>query len=169
MRAIVQIIDNISDWSGKIVRWLCAIVVLVMVYEVMMRYLFLAPTGWAYETSMMIGATIYFFAWAYVHRRNHHIRVDVLYLRLSPRGRAIIDVIGTLIFFLPLVIVLIVTSIARASYSWTIGEVLDESTWYPPAAPLRIIMALGFILLGLQGLANFTRDFYFLIRGRQYD
>lgn len=169
MRTILKTIDAISEWAGRSARWLIAVLVLVISYDVAMRYLFDAPTMWAYETAIMLGATVYVLAWSYVHRHRSHVRVDVIYLHLPPRGRAAIDVIGNLFLFFPLIFVLINTSIIWARRAWLINEKSVESVWYPPVAPVRTLVALGLVLFALQGLAQFIRDLYFLIRNKPYD
>ncbi len=166
MRNIVRVIDSISDWSGRIVRWLCVVLILVMIYEVIMRYAFNSPTMWAYETAIMLGAAIYAFAFSYTHRHNAHIRVDIYYRLLSPRWRALIDVGGSLLCLLPLVIMILYASVARTWNAWLISEVMVETIWYPPAAPLRTVVTIGFCLFALQGVSNCTRDLYLLIRNK---
>lgn len=162
----MRIIDFISDWTGKTVRWLTVALVMVLIYDVVMRYVFGAATIWAYETAVMVGATIYVMGWPYVHRHHGHVRVDVFYTHLSPRGKAIIDVICTLLFLFPLLFVLIDTSVSYMLRSWSIGEVLAETFWYPPAAPFRTMIVVGLSLFALQSIAQFIRDLYPLIRNK---
>ena len=169
MRKILATIDSISDWTGKTARWLTAILVLVMTYEVTMRYAFDSPTMWAYETSIMLGATIYALFWSYTHRHHSHVRVDVFYTRLSPRGKAVIDVLGTFFLFIPLLSVFAGTAVAWAWKAWVINEKMVETYWYPPSAPLRTVVAVGICLFALQCIAQFVRDVYFLIRNKPYD
>lgn len=169
MRAILRVVDSISEWTGKIVRWLCVALVLVMTYEVTMRYVFDAPTMWAYETSVMIGGSIFALGWAYVHRHRGHIRVDVFYEHLSPKGKAIIDVIFALLFLFPLLIVLMDASVSYMWRAWLIGEKSVETYWYPPAAPFRTVVAIGFSLFLLQCIAQFVRDLYLLVKNKPYD
>jgi len=169
MRATLRVIDSISDWTAKVISWLAVALVLVLVFDVVERYVFGGATVWAYETGVMLGATIYVMGWAYVHRIREHIRVDVFYVHLPPRGRIIIDIIGTLLFFLPLLYVTIDTSIYYMVRAWRIDEVLAETFWYPPAGPFRTMVVVGLFLLAFQVLAHLIRDFYFLIRNKAYD
>ena len=169
MRATLRVIDSISDWTAKVISWLAVALVLVLVFDVVERYVFGGATVWAYETGVMLGATIYVMGWAYVHRMREHIRVDVFYVHLPPRGRIIIDIIGTLLFFLPLLYVMIDTSIYYMVRAWRIDEVLAETFWYPPAGPFRTMVVVGLFLLAFQVLAHLIRDFYFLIRNKAYD
>lgn len=169
MLSVLRIIDSISEWSGRSVRWFAAVLVVVMTTEAIMRYAFSRPTEWSFEISVMLGATIYVLAWSYTHRHRSHIRVDVIYARLSPRAQAIVDVIGTLFFSLPLIVLMIYASIDNAWASWIEKERLIQTLWYPPAGPIRTVVALGFILLALQIIAQFVRDLHLLITGRAYE
>jgi TRAP-type mannitol/chloroaromatic compound transport system permease small subunit len=166
MRIIVRATDSISEWTGKIVRWACVALVLALCYEVIARYVFNAPTIWAHETSCMLGGTIVALGWAYTHRHHGHVRVDVLYTHLSPRGKAIIDVFCALFLLFPLLAILIYTAADFMWVAWLKGEVLIESYWYPPSGPIRTVMLLGLSLFALQGAAQFIRDFYLLIRNK---
>lgn len=169
LRNILKVIDCISEWTGKTSCCLCIVLIIVMTYEVIMRYAFNAPNLWAFEIPMMLGATMYAMSWAYIHRYHAHIRIDVLYTLLPPRGKAIIDVIGGLVFFMPLVIVLVNTSISAVWRAWTFNEKMAETYWYPSAVPLKAMIALGICLLAIQGASQFFRDFYLLIKGKTYD
>ena len=169
MKTILKIIDRISDRTANVACWLCLALVLLMTYDVVMRYVFTAPTMWAYESSLMLGATIYALGWSYVLRHHGHIRVDVIYTNLSLRGKSIINVVGTLLFFFPLTIALIYRSGVWAWQAWLGNEKMVETYWYPPAGPLYTVIMIGFLLLLLQGGAEFFRDSYLLIRNKTYD
>jgi len=169
MRATLRLVDSISEWTAKVVSWLCVALVLVLVFDVVERYVFGGATVWAYETGTMLGATIYVMGWAYVHRMREHIRVDVIYVHLSPRVQLIIDVTGTLLFFLPLLYVMIDTSIYYAVRAWRIDEVLAETFWYPPAGPFRTVVVVALFLLAFQTVAHLIRDFYKLFKNKAYD
>ena len=127
MRSIVRIIDSINEFVGKLVSWLCLALVMALVYEVTARYVFNQPTIWAHILTPMIGFTIIALGWAYVHRHKGHIRLDLFYVRLSPRGQACVDVICTLLMFFPVIILLVYISAAHVWYSWSIGERLTVS------------------------------------------
>ena len=109
---------------------------------------------------------MYALSWADVQRNNRHIRVDVIYTKLSERKKLIIDVIGIGLFFLPLGVFLVRASIGWTIDSWVWGERFMESTWYPPSAPFRAMLAIGYTLLLIQASADFIRDVYRLIEGK---
>jgi len=108
-------------------------------------------------------------SWAYTHRINGHVRIDVIYSHLPLRGQAIIEMLGSILFFFPLMAVLIYNAWINMWFSWEVGEVMIESFWYPPAGPIRTAMVVGLSLFAFQGIAQFIRSFYQLIRGKLYD
>ncbi len=165
MRRILKAIDFASESVGSWARWLTLGLVLVGSLDTFMRYVVNNPTVWAYETSSMIGGSIYALGWAYAHLHKSHIRVDIFFSRLSERGQAIADSIFALILFFPLMSVLVYKASFWAIRAWVRGEVMMESYWYPPAGPFRTVLAVGIILLLLQGIAKFIRDIH-LATGR---
>ena len=169
MRKILRVVDSVSRFSGKVGSWVCIALVSVVVYDVILRYVFNAPTMWGFETAIMLGATIWALDWAYTHSLRAHVRVDVIYSRLSLRKRAIVDVVGTLFIFFPLLAVFIYASFSKMWQSWLVGEVGIESYWYPPLAPLRTIVLIGFCLLAFQAVAQCIRDLYILVKSKSYD
>lgn len=169
MRTILRVIDSISEWTGKTARWFVVVLVMVVTYEVIMRYVFNAPSLWAAEVCTMLGASLYVLAFAYTHYHRAHVRVDVIYTHLPPRGKAIIDVLGDLLLFYPLIIAVVIGSLQWMWHAWLTGERMDFTSWYPPLAPLRTVVAIGFIMLLLQGVAQFVRNLHLLIRNKPYD
>jgi len=169
MRTALRVIDSISEYSAMIGRWLALALVLVMAYEVAMRYVFGFSNMWAHELPMMLGASLYALGYAYVQRLGAHIRVDILYARLSLRGKAIIDVLGALVFLFPIMIIVIYISVMTAEFAWVRDERWTLTAWFPPLGPLRTVIAIGFCLLLLQSVAQFIRDLHVLIRNKPYD
>lgn len=169
LKQAIHVIEYVVEKSGRIVRWLTLALVLVVSYEVMMRYLFNNPSFWPYETSAMLGATIAAIGLSYAHLHRRHVKVDLLYIRFSTRGKAIIDIIGHVVFFLPFAILLTIVSTNWMIESFATGEVSDLTGWYPPLGPLRLVVAIAFLFLLLVGTIQLFRDGYFLLKGRAYD
>lgn len=168
MKAVLKTIDSVTEWSGKITSWLCVVLMLIITLEVLMRYVFNAATIWSYETSEMIGCTIFVMAFAYAMKHEAHVRIDIIRDRLQPRGKAIIDVAGSLICFFPLIVLLVFVSATWALDSWKNSEIMVHGAWYPPAAPWRTVIVIGLILFVFQGIAEFFRSFYLMIRNKPY-
>jgi TRAP-type mannitol/chloroaromatic compound transport system permease small subunit len=112
----------------------------------------------------MLGSTIVALGWAYVHRHDRHVRVDVFYTRLSARGKAIVDTLCAFLLFFPLILALAYGAGGWMWLSWSMKERLMEGHWYPPAGPIRTVIFLGLCLFALQGVAELIRDLYLLIR-----
>ncbi len=169
MRRILIGIDRITEAVGSAARWLCVALIVVGVFEVTMRYVFNAPTVWAYETSSMIGGGIYALGWAYALLHKSHIRVDIFFSRLSARGQAAADSILALVFFFPLIGMLAYKGVFWAERAFSRDLVMMESYWYAPQWPFRTVLAIGICLLLIQGSAKLVRDLHFALKGTTVD
>ena len=165
MSSFLKVIDSVSEYVGSITRWMVVILVAVTAYDVIARYIFGAPTIWAYQTSTMLGGAVIVLGWAYCQLHNVHTRVDIFYTRLPIRGKAVIDVIGALLLFFPLFAFLIMTSASFMWHAWVDSEIMQETFWYPPAGPFRTVVFLGICLVFLQFIAQFIRDLHTLRKG----
>jgi len=168
MRKILRGIDSVNERAGSISSWLVVVLIAVILYEVIARYVFNAPTTWGFNTLRMLGGAIVVLGWAFAQRHNSHIRVDVFYIHLSPRQKALIDVIGTGILFFPLFgafIALAGSSIWHTSLAFTLGM-----TSYPGKPSVNLlyttVILIGLCLFFLQFLARFIRDVQILTKGR---
>jgi TRAP-type mannitol/chloroaromatic compound transport system permease small subunit len=164
---ILKSVDWLSEWSGKLVSWLIIPLFLVFVYDVIARYIFNKPSFWVFDISYMLGGTFFLIGGAYVLRYQRHVRVDLIYANLTPKKRAIIDLVFTLILFFPLVTMLFWYSIESTQFSWQIGERSMETPWRPPIYHFKAVMPVAFFLLLMQGIAEFSRNVIFLITGKQ--
>jgi TRAP-type mannitol/chloroaromatic compound transport system permease small subunit len=167
LRAILRGIDAVSYWSGRAVAYLVPVMILALVYEVISRYFFSAPTLWAQDVSIFCFGYIGLIGGAYVMREHAHINVDLVYARMSQRTKAIFDVITglTALFFLSLVTYYCALEAERA---FRLG--LNRPTdWAPPLGPFIMPISIGGALLWLQCLANLTRNVFFLATGRRVD
>ncbi len=166
MSKVLTVIDAISEWGGKIARWFTLCLILVIVQEVIRRYVFNAPSIWGYEVSIALGTSLYAWGFAYTESKRAHVRVDVFYIHMSPRVKAIADTIGGFIFFLPVIAFVVFAAWNKMFWSWSVMEKSVEGFWYPPWYPLRTMIFIGFSLLFLQGLATLTRSVYHAVKGR---
>ncbi|WP_051564041.1 TRAP transporter small permease subunit [Desulfovermiculus halophilus] len=162
---MLQVIDRISAWTGKAVAWLVPVLILELVYDTAARYLFNAPTAWSYDISYMLYGTIFLAAAAYTLQLDRHVRIELLYDRLSTRGRAIIDCLGYLVFFFPPLTALVCYGAQFAWKSWGILETGGQSMWQPPIYPFKTVLPLAAALLLVQGVALFIRSLRIVVRG----
>ena len=166
---LVYYIDSLSEKTGKVVCWFVLILILILCYEVLMRYAFNNPTQWASDISRMLGATIATGGLAYTLQKKSHVRVDVIYTHLSTRGQAIIDVLGTLVLFFPLLLVFIYASISWTVFSWERMETWQMTAWFPITGPIRTIISLALCFFTLQACADFVRYLRQLKKVKRYD
>ena len=155
--ALVRVLDLVSLWSGRLVAWLIIPMVLSLVYEVVARYLFNAPTAWAYDMTYMLYGSFFMLGAAYTLLRQGHIRTDSFYGGWSPRVQGIVDAVCYLIFFFPPLIALLWVSIDFFWVSFQRGERVVSSPWMPVIYPVKFVIPLTCLLLILQGIAEFLR------------
>lgn len=156
MQRVLLWIDRLNAYIGQAFGWSILALTLVVCYEVLARYLFGAPTMWAFDTSYMLYGALFMMAGAYTLSRNAHVRGDFLYRTWSPRRQAWMDLVLYLIFFFPGILALVIAGTIEADRSW----MLDERTNSPATAPLypfkTLIPVVGVLML-LQGLVEFVR------------
>src|SRR5262245_40737366 len=99
--ALTRALDRVSASVGRAIAWLIVPMVAGLVYEVVARYVFDAPTEWAYDMTFMLYGTLFMLGSAYTLQRGGHIRTDTFYGEWSPRRRAWVDVACYLVLFLP--------------------------------------------------------------------
>ena len=165
MRKFLNFVDRLSEWAGKIFAWLIIFLVLALVYEVGARYLFGAPTIWAWDLSYMLYGAHFMMGAAYVLRLHGNVRIDVFYRRFSPRRQAIVDLCLYPVLFFPVVIVLVIWGAEQALFSWEMRETAIWSAWRAPLYPLRTVLPVAALLLLLQGIAEFVRTLSIAIKG----
>ncbi len=165
VRLPLRVIDNISEWTGKITCYLMIIVALVILYEIVARTLFNSPTIWAQLVGSFSFGIYAVLGGAYALRRGLHVKIDLLYDRFPLRMKAIVDLI-TFTLFLAFVMAMFWFGTKIALESLRVGEIDTSTIWKPPLYPFKMIMALGAFLLLLQGAAKFTRDLITAITGK---
>ena len=169
LKRLLKTIDALSELSGAVGKWCALILVFAGTYEAVARHFFDAPTIWAYDTLCMAGGALYLLGASYGYLYDSHTRVDMFYNMLPDRGKALMNVICSLLLFFPLMGLMLWMSFTWAVRAWRINEVFFNSFWYPPAGPYRTVFAVGLLLLMLQAIANFVRDLYFTVRGETLD
>ncbi len=169
LKKVVKTIDFMSEKSGQIGKWFAVVLVIIGSYDTIMRHFFNAPSDWAYDMLCMSGGALYLLGASYDHLYEAHTRVDVFFSMLKPKGKALYNVIAALLFFFPLIGMLLYMGITWAIKAIKVHEVMFTSFWYPPAFPYRILFVIGMLLFFLQGISNFVKDLYFLIRGEKID
>lgn len=153
---MLRIIDIVNDWFGKAVSTLVLVMMGLLCYEVFLRYVFDAPTIWAHEITMHVFGAYGVLGGAYVFLRGEHVRMDLIYKRLSRKGRIIFDSLCLLLFWLLLGTIL-VEGIDFALRSIAVRERVF-SPLRSPVYPLKSTIPVAAFLMLLQGTAHYIRN-----------
>jgi len=153
------VFDRISRATGRAAAWLTLAMVLLTGVIVIMRYVFDAGLIWMQESVVWMHAAVFMLGAAYTLLDENHVRVDIYYRRMSARGRAVVDLAGTVLFLFPLCGYLGWAAWDFAAVSWSIGEGSREPGGLPyPAIPLlKSLVVVMPVLLLLQGISLMRR------------
>jgi TRAP-type mannitol/chloroaromatic compound transport system permease small subunit len=162
----IRAIDGFSSWSGKTIAWLILPLVLGLTYEAVARYLFDAPTLWAYDLSYMLYGAIFMLGAHYTLLKGAHIRTDMLWEKFSVRTKGRIDAVAYLFFFFPAMVLLLYASVDEAWHSWQMGELSEQTAWRPILWPFKAIVPLTALLLLIQGASELLKSVYAARTGR---
>jgi TRAP-type mannitol/chloroaromatic compound transport system permease small subunit len=163
--AIIRIIDGFTDRTGTIISWLSVPLVLAVAYEVGARYLFNAPTIWAYDATYMLYGSLFMLGAAYALHKGAHIRTDFFWEKFSTRRKGLIDTISYIVFFFPSLIMLLLISWNEFHYSWQINEMSDQTPWRPVLWPFKFVVPLACLLLLIQGVSELIKSIYMVRTG----
>jgi TRAP-type mannitol/chloroaromatic compound transport system permease small subunit len=167
-----RLIHGIDRWTtitGKTVSFLMVPLILAVVYEVMARYLFRAPTTWAFDVTYMLYSAVFMLGAGFALLRGAHIRTDMLWEKYSERKKGAVDSIAYILFFFPGLALLFWTSVDDAIYSFRLGERSDLTAWRPILWPFRAIVPLAALLLMIQGVSELLKSLYAVRTGRLYE
>ncbi len=153
----VRPIEAITKFFGWVSACIIPVLAVLMVYEVVSRYAFRSPTSWAFEISYMLMGTVLLLAIAFCLQLRRHIRVDFLYDHVSPKKRALIDLVGFVFFLLPMLVWCAWGLWVYFLEAYKVNEVSGESAWNPMIWPFRYTFTLGFYLLGIQTVAEICK------------
>ena len=153
---MLRAIERASEWAGVLGACLLVPLVLATCYEVFARYLFGAPTIWAYEVGYTLTGAHFLLGMAFTLKYGEHIRIDVFSGKFSPRTRAVIDLLGYAIV-LPLTAWLTLYLFFYLRTGYSTNEKSGQSALNLPVWPLRVIFCLAFLLLALQVIAEVAK------------
>jgi TRAP-type mannitol/chloroaromatic compound transport system permease small subunit len=154
-----NLFDRISSFTGKATSWLTLAMVVLTSVIVVMRYVFDAGLIWMQESVTWMHAAVFMVGAAYTLLHEEHVRVDIFYRKMSERRRAIVDLIGVVIFLLPLCGFLALMAYDFAAAAWSIHETSREPGGLPyPMIPLlKSIVVVMPLAVALQGLSMVMR------------
>jgi TRAP-type mannitol/chloroaromatic compound transport system permease small subunit len=150
-------IDRLIAAVGRAATWCCLYLVIVEFAVVVMRYAFGIGSIKLQESVIYAHAGLFMLAAAWTLQVGGHVRVDIFYAQFNARRRALIDLIGAILFLLPFAAVLALLSIPYVARSWKILERSREASGLPFVYLLKTLIPLFAVLIGLQGIAQAIR------------
>lgn len=166
MALTITAIDTLNVWAGQVFAWLTVPLIFGVMYEVTARYLFTAPTVWAYDVSRFLYGAMFVLGAGYALSKGVHIRSDFLYRDWTPRTQGTVDLVLYLVFFFPTMVILLWVCGDWALTSLMRGERGMDTSWAPLLGPVRMSLPVGVALLTLQGVAEALRAAYAAKNGR---
>jgi len=166
MSSIIVTIDTISLWTGRVVAWLTLPLMLVIVYEVTARYLFTAPTRWAYDISRMLYGAMFVLGAAYALSKGVHIRADFIYRRWSVKTQGWVDTLLYVVCYFPTMAIFLWVSTEWAWISLSRGERGTDTAWMPLLGPLKSCVPIGIAFLILQGISELLKSVHAARKGK---
>ena len=149
-------IDVVNEWTGRIVAWLLIPLTIIVTMEVTARYVFNKPTIWAWDVNVQLLGALAVLGGGYTLLHKGHIAVDVVVSGFPPRTRAIIDIATSLLFFFSIGVLL--WEAVGVAWESILSQETMTTYFRPPIYPLRVAMAVGVLLLLLQGISKLISD-----------
>jgi TRAP-type mannitol/chloroaromatic compound transport system permease small subunit len=156
----MKLIKKYIEWTEKInyklgtaVSWLILVLILIISYDVIVRYLFQSSSVAMQELEWHLFAIIFLLSAGYTLKIDDHVRVDVFYSRFSEKKQAWINLFGTLFFLIPFCIILIISSENFVLISFKVGETSPDAGGLPARYILKAFIPISFFFLLLQGIA----------------
>jgi TRAP-type mannitol/chloroaromatic compound transport system permease small subunit len=166
LKAFLNGMDSISEWSGRIFVWLIIPLTAVVVFEVFSRRVLNAPHIWATEVTNYIYGPHFMLVAAYTLLHRGHVSIDIFFQRLSKRWKGIIECFNHIVFFFPFCFIIFQQGIVFAKTSWEINETSATAT-LPVVPEIKTVIPVTFGLLLIQGLANFIRCIILAVKGEE--
>ena len=159
-------IDTFSLWVGRVVCWITVPLFAVMVYEIVARYVFVAPTMWAYDMSRFLAGALFMLGAGYALSKGVHIRADFIYRNWSARAQGLVDAILYVVFYFPGLLVFLFMATDFAYLAWFRGERGMDTAWMPHMGPIKTVLPLGITFLLIQGVSELLKSIYAARTGR---
>lgn len=155
--AVSRAIEAVIDAFASVVNWIWALLVVIIVVNVMMRYAFGTNFIWVEEVQWHLYAIGFMIGIGFALAHDNHVRVDVLAMRFAPRTRAIIEVLGLVLLVFPMVYLVISYAIPFVEQSWTRNERSAAPGGLANRWAIKAVIILAFTYIGLAAFARLLR------------
>jgi len=153
MKAYVNAIDKFSERTGSLISWVSFILVLVVCYDVFTRYILKESSVALQELEWHLFALLFLIAAPYTLLKDEHVRVDVLYTKFSPKGKAWVNLAGSLLFLIPFCILIIISVKEFVLQSFIFRETSPNPGGLPARYIIKAVIPISFLLLLLEGIS----------------
>ncbi|SFL06129.1 TRAP-type mannitol/chloroaromatic compound transport system, small permease component [Nitrosomonas aestuarii] len=158
LRKFERAVGRLSGAFGWLAGWLCILMVAVVFIDVIARYLFDSGSIAMQEMEWHLFAAVFLLGAAYTMRENANVRVDVWYEKMSTRNKAVIDVLGTVFFVIPMCTLILYSSFDFVAYSYEVQEVSNDPGGLPYRFVFKALLPLGYFLVLIQSCAFVSRN-----------
>lgn len=158
MNHFVNTIERFTDWVGNLVSWLSLLIVILISIDVTLRYIFNWNSSANQELEWHLFAVLFLLGMGFTLKHDKHVRVDVFYANFSNKNKALVNLIGTLIFLIPFSVVIIITSVPFVLDAYNINESSAEPGGLPYRFIVKSAIPLSGLLLLLQAIATMVRN-----------
>ena len=166
MAFLITKIDLVSKWIGNIVCWIMIPLIFSMVYEVLARKLFLAPTVWAYDMSRFLYGALFMLGAGYALSKGLHIRADFLYRDFKIKTQGIIDTTLYVLFYFPGLLFFFYMTTGFVGESIMRSEKGMDTSWMPYLWPIKSCLWFGILFLLIQGISEVLKSYYAATKGK---
>ena len=166
MAFLITKIDLVSKWIGNIVCWILIPLIFSMVYEVLARKLFLAPTVWAYDMSRFLYGALFMLGAGYALSKGLHIRADFLYRDFKIKTQGIIDTTLYVLFYFPGLLFFFYKTTGFVGESIMRSEKGMDTSWMPYLWPIKSCLWFGILFLLIQGISEVLKSYYAATKGK---
>lgn len=151
-------LDRVNAWVGRAVRWLALLLLLAQFAVVVLRYMFGTSYIWGTETVLYLHAALFMLGAGYTLLVDGHVRVDIFYGSMGPRGKALVDLVGTVLFLVPTCLVILWFTWRFTANSWAIREGPLSVGGIPASFLLKTLIPAFALLVLIQGLSLALRS-----------
>ncbi len=167
----VPLADQIDRWViriGQVISWVYALLIAVIITQVLLRKGFSNGQIVLEELQWHLYAIGFMFGLSYSQAKDSHVRVDLFYNQFSPTVKHIVEILGMVLFVLPLIFIVVYHSLDFVYDAWRIGERSDAPAGLPYRWLIKSVIPAAFMLLGVAVLSRIYREAYLLVKGDHY-
>ncbi len=167
LKGYISFADRLIEWVGNKISWLTALLVLIICYDVVMRYLFNSSAVAIYELEWHVFALIFLLGAAFALKHDRHVRVDVFYSNFPKRVKAWVNLVGTVLLLGPFCWILIIEGSDFTANSFGLFESSPDPGGLPARFVIKAAIPVGFSLLFIQAISLVFKSILILVGAEQ--